>query len=101
MGQIAGALQESFVPAFDGRPVPVIADQRTDHDAPALANRLQHDAGHTEYAIVIVGAEGEKCFGHYLLNQRRVVASVSKKSIRSLTNFWRPAWEGCKPSVSR
>ena len=52
------------MPAFDGRPISVIADQRPDHHPPALPQRLQHDAGNAEYAIVIVRAKREQSFGH-------------------------------------
>ena len=66
MSQLARAGQKRFVPASDRRPVPVIANQRRDDDPPSFPNRLQHDARHTEYAIVIMGAEREQGLWHYI-----------------------------------
>src|SRR5437764_15386275 len=60
MGQLPRARQKRFVTALDGRPRAVIANQGADHDAPVLADRLQHDAWDAEYAIVIMGAESQQ-----------------------------------------
>src|SRR5262249_29714980 len=64
VSQIPRPFQQRFMPAFDRGPASIVADQRSDHHAPAFSQRLQHHAGNAEHAIVIVRAEREEGLGH-------------------------------------
>src|SRR5207248_1398950 len=57
---------EHFLLAASGwRPVRVIADDREDHHAIMLAERLQEDAGYAKDAVVVMGADREKSLVHW------------------------------------
>src|SRR5258708_37964718 len=64
MSRIRRPFHQGFMASLERGPASMVADQRADDHAPALPQRLQHDAGHAEYAIVIVRAEREKGLGH-------------------------------------